>query len=180
MNINLTRQLETYIQQKVASGYYNNASEVIREALRLLIEREQAREQEHAAKIAGLRPAIQEELDNLVEPWERAEEITHTAKVEATTMVIFDGRPGYGDVEYLQWCDDNRNNGFVLNALKQLSGLQGKLHKAYCGTITSAKRTNWTTTTYDKICSLDRQELINWAHQHKRDSSSCQCMRRNG
>jgi len=37
MNISLTPELERIIQAQVASGFYNNASEVIREALRLLI-----------------------------------------------------------------------------------------------------------------------------------------------
>lgn len=34
MHISLTPELETKVKQKVASGYYNNASEVIRDALR--------------------------------------------------------------------------------------------------------------------------------------------------
>ncbi len=34
MHISLTKELETIVRQKVASGYYNNASEVIRDALR--------------------------------------------------------------------------------------------------------------------------------------------------
>ena len=34
MHISLTPELEAGIRRKVASGYYNNASEVIREALR--------------------------------------------------------------------------------------------------------------------------------------------------
>jgi len=40
MNVSLTAELEKYIRGKVASGLYNNASEVIREALRLHVERE--------------------------------------------------------------------------------------------------------------------------------------------
>jgi antitoxin ParD1/3/4 len=36
MNVNLTPQLETLIKQKVRTGLYNNASEVVREALRLM------------------------------------------------------------------------------------------------------------------------------------------------
>jgi len=40
MNISLTSELEKYVRHKVASGLYNNASEVIREALRALLERE--------------------------------------------------------------------------------------------------------------------------------------------
>jgi predicted nucleotidyltransferase len=42
MNISLTPELEKYVRQKVGSGLYNNASEVIREALRVLLEREGA------------------------------------------------------------------------------------------------------------------------------------------
>ena len=34
MHISLTPELETKVKQKVASGLYNNASEVIRDALR--------------------------------------------------------------------------------------------------------------------------------------------------
>jgi uncharacterized protein len=43
MNVSLTAELEKYVRRKVASGLYNNASEVIREALRLHVEREVAR-----------------------------------------------------------------------------------------------------------------------------------------
>ena len=35
MNVNLTPQLEDMVRKKVASGLYNSASEVVREALRL-------------------------------------------------------------------------------------------------------------------------------------------------
>ncbi|MBQ2644188.1 type II toxin-antitoxin system ParD family antitoxin [bacterium] len=40
MNISLTPALEKYVQDKVAQGLYNSASEVIREAIRLLISKE--------------------------------------------------------------------------------------------------------------------------------------------
>lgn len=40
MNISLTPALEKYIQEKVATGLYNSVSEVIREALRLLVAKE--------------------------------------------------------------------------------------------------------------------------------------------
>lgn len=36
MNINLTPRLEAMVREKVESGLYNNASEVVREALRLM------------------------------------------------------------------------------------------------------------------------------------------------
>ena len=44
MNVSLTTQLEELVQQKVSSGRYNSASEVIREALRLLEERDELKE----------------------------------------------------------------------------------------------------------------------------------------
>ena len=34
MNVSLTHELETVVQEKVKSGLYNNASEVVRDALR--------------------------------------------------------------------------------------------------------------------------------------------------
>lgn len=40
MNVSLTPELEQYIRRKVDSGLYSNASEVVREALRLLLGRE--------------------------------------------------------------------------------------------------------------------------------------------
>ena len=43
MNVSLTAAIEDFIRRKVASGLYNNASEVVREALRMLIEREAGR-----------------------------------------------------------------------------------------------------------------------------------------
>jgi antitoxin ParD1/3/4 len=36
MNVNLTPQLEDLVRSKVASGLYTSASEVVREALRLM------------------------------------------------------------------------------------------------------------------------------------------------
>lgn len=36
MNISLTPKLESFVRQKVSSGFYSNSSEVVRDALRLL------------------------------------------------------------------------------------------------------------------------------------------------
>jgi antitoxin ParD1/3/4 len=43
MNVSLTPELEGLVNEKVASGLYNSASEVVREALRLLFEHEEIR-----------------------------------------------------------------------------------------------------------------------------------------
>jgi putative addiction module CopG family antidote len=60
MNISLTPHLEAMIREKVESGSYNSASEVVREALRLLEEEDQLR----AVKMQRLRRDIQEGLDS--------------------------------------------------------------------------------------------------------------------
>lgn len=43
MNVSLTPELEKFVSAKVDSGRYNSASEVVREALRLLEEHDAAR-----------------------------------------------------------------------------------------------------------------------------------------
>lgn len=55
-NVNLTENLDRFVSTKIKSGRYENASEVVRAGLRTL-ERE---EQEHRAKLAALRKAIDE------------------------------------------------------------------------------------------------------------------------
>ena len=55
-NFSLTPQLESFVAERVARGDYNNASEVVREALRML----QIRELRLAALDAALARAEQE------------------------------------------------------------------------------------------------------------------------
>ncbi len=55
-NVNLTPELDRFVLQKVKSGRYENASEVVRAALRTL-ERE---EQQYQVKLSALRAAIDE------------------------------------------------------------------------------------------------------------------------
>lgn len=43
MNVSLTEELERFVDGKVESGLYNNASEVVREGLRLLKENDEFR-----------------------------------------------------------------------------------------------------------------------------------------
>ena len=61
MNVSLTPELDQYVAAKVSSGRYTSASEVVREALRLLEEQDEARKaqmaafnQELAIRLAGL------------------------------------------------------------------------------------------------------------------------------
>ncbi len=81
MNINLTPQLEELVREKVASGLYNSASEVIREALRLMEEKDRVR----AAKLAQLREAIREGLNSgPATPWD-TEEIKREGRKKLAT-----------------------------------------------------------------------------------------------
>ena len=57
MNVSLTPELEKLVQEKVASGLYQTAREVVREGLRLLKERDDRQ--------TSLREAIQEGLTQL-------------------------------------------------------------------------------------------------------------------
>ncbi|MCU1261416.1 MAG: putative addiction module antidote protein family [Bryobacterales bacterium] len=54
--VNLTDELDRFVLEKVESGRYENASDVVRAALRIL-ERE---EQQYQAKLTALRTAIDE------------------------------------------------------------------------------------------------------------------------
>ncbi len=62
MHISLTPELEARVRAKVDSGLYNNASEVIREALRFMESSETLIE---ALKLAALRGQLQLGMDQL-------------------------------------------------------------------------------------------------------------------
>jgi antitoxin ParD1/3/4 len=66
LNVSLTPELEQFVQSRVATGFYQTASEVIREGLRLLEEREQmrvaAREELRAKIRRGVEQADRGEL----------------------------------------------------------------------------------------------------------------------
>lgn len=61
MNVSLTPDLEKFVSAKVQSGRYNSASEVVREALRLLEEYDQAR----AAQLAEFNGELGRRLASL-------------------------------------------------------------------------------------------------------------------
>lgn len=78
MSVILTPQLEARILERVASGRYTDASEVVEEALRLLEEREQAQlehlrslleealEEERRGELIDFTPEFMEDLDRRV------------------------------------------------------------------------------------------------------------------
>ncbi|MDR3566479.1 MAG: type II toxin-antitoxin system ParD family antitoxin [Syntrophobacteraceae bacterium] len=60
MNVSLTPQLEEMVKRKVESGLYGSASEVMREALRLLEEQDRLQ----AVRIEELRAEIKKGLES--------------------------------------------------------------------------------------------------------------------
>jgi antitoxin ParD1/3/4 len=76
INVSITPQLEAWIAEQVASGWYNNASEVVREALRLLRNEQEIR----AAKLRDLRAAIEDGMNSPAAPWEGADAIKRLAR----------------------------------------------------------------------------------------------------
>lgn len=74
MNVSLTPELEQFVSAKVGSGRYNSASEVVREALRMLEERDQAR----SAQIASFNQVLGHRLASL----DRGEQVDPAAARE--------------------------------------------------------------------------------------------------
>jgi antitoxin ParD1/3/4 len=60
-NINLTEHLDHFVERQVASGRFSSASEIVREALRLLEEQEEERK----AKLRALRQAAKSGFDEI-------------------------------------------------------------------------------------------------------------------
>ncbi len=80
MNISITSELENFINAKVKSGMYNSASEVVREALRMLAEEDEMRKN----RLEKLRAEIQVGLDQV----ERGE-VFSAEEVEARLDKLF-------------------------------------------------------------------------------------------
>ncbi|MBA2351665.1 MAG: type II toxin-antitoxin system ParD family antitoxin [Pseudomonadota bacterium] len=85
MNVNLTPQLEEMVRQKVSSGMYTSASEVVREALRLMDEQDRMR----AARLGQLRQDIRAGLDSGVSADWAAEQV----KRDGRARRVAKGRP---------------------------------------------------------------------------------------
>jgi antitoxin ParD1/3/4 len=67
MNVSLTPELKNFVSAKVGSGRYNSASEVVREALRLLEEHDRAR--------AGQLTEFNQELGRRLASLDRGEKV---------------------------------------------------------------------------------------------------------
>jgi len=61
MNVSVTPELEEFVNEKVRTGLYNSASEVIRESLRLLREHDEMKK----IRLDSLRSDLQKGIDSL-------------------------------------------------------------------------------------------------------------------
>ena len=75
MHVSLTPALEEQVRLRVESGLYNNASEVIRESLRLMLERD------------VMRQRLQAEVNLGAEQLQRDERVTVRSKEEFMALV---------------------------------------------------------------------------------------------
>lgn len=88
MNISLTPELDTFVQDKVKSGLYHTASEVIREGLRLLKEKDALQE----LRMEELRKQVREGFAQI----ERGESLEFASPEEIVTHITQEGRKRMG------------------------------------------------------------------------------------
>ena len=84
MNVSLTPELEKFVQDKVSSGQYSNASEVIREGLRILKEHDELRENRREQIERGWQEAQRGELVDGATAFRRIR--SRLAKAARTTL----------------------------------------------------------------------------------------------
>jgi antitoxin ParD1/3/4 len=78
-NVNLTHHFDRFVNTRVTSGRFSNASEVVREGLRLL----EQREEEDKAKLKWLRAAVKQGMDEI----ERGEKTEFNSINEMATFI---------------------------------------------------------------------------------------------
>jgi antitoxin ParD1/3/4 len=90
MNVSITDRLVGYVRKKVKSGRYNNASEVVREALRRM-------EDEDARAVRLAKPSVDDVLTDLTE--QQVERIRQRVRasieaIDAGEYTEYEGREG--------------------------------------------------------------------------------------
>ncbi len=97
MNVSLTPELETLVNEKVKSGDYNSASEVVREALRLLKEQDELRSIRREEVRREVMKGVEDYLANkgcdtrLIQDYLGHRNITHTVRYTQTAAHRFEG-----------------------------------------------------------------------------------------
>lgn len=106
MNVSLTAELEEFVSTKVDSGRYTSASEVVREALRLLEEHDRAR----SAQLAAFNQELGHRLASLdrgekidpVAARERMEARSKAARKKSGAWLLFSQRWAYDAMSLLE------------------------------------------------------------------------------
>jgi len=83
-NVSLTDHFSDFLDESVASGQFSNASEVVREGLRLL----ERRQREEALKLEALRAAVEVGLEDV-----RQGRVVRLAAGDVAAFVADLGRP---------------------------------------------------------------------------------------
>jgi putative addiction module CopG family antidote len=115
MNVSLTPELESYITEKVESGFYTSNSEVVREALRLLRHRDRIRTRKLRLAEGTGRPGRKRRVLTLEEVQARRDEILVIARRHGARNVrlfgsIVRGEAGpHSDVDFLVDMESGRS-----------------------------------------------------------------------
>lgn len=83
------------------------------------------------------------------------------------------------EIGYLRWADEHQDDGFIINTDgDERSPDYPMVHRASPGAMTTAKRGNYTTGRFFKVCSTDMSDLEAWARRvRNRSLTHCkQCM----
>ncbi len=88
MNVSLTVELEELVNQKVRSGLYTSASEVIREGLRLLKEQDQVRNMRLAELKKEVRKGVTQLDKGQYKSFSSAEALTTHIKAAGRKRVV--------------------------------------------------------------------------------------------
>ncbi len=84
MNVSLTPELEEFVEQNVRSGLYQTASEVVREGLRLLREREELRRTQLEALRRDIAVGVEQADRGQVSPLNAKETLARVRKKRET------------------------------------------------------------------------------------------------
>ena len=94
MNVSVTPEFEEFVNEKVQSGRYNSASDVISEGLRLLKEKDDLNKARHDS----LREDIQKGLDSLREGrftvYDSPEDLANEIKAEGLKRLLAEKQKG--------------------------------------------------------------------------------------
>jgi antitoxin ParD1/3/4 len=94
MNVSLTPELDSFVQEKVQSGMYGSASEVLRAALRLLKEHDQIQQARLEEVRTGVRRGLEQLERGQFTEYASLEEMADSLKTEFRQRQEAEAKPG--------------------------------------------------------------------------------------